>query len=158
MLRTFHASGFLGTLAPVLLHFTRLCELLKTLKGSLMFQAVRADLLYQKTTWKGLCLWIFGLASSQSPLLHLPLRITKNSTQTDHVCGRLNRDLLLEIIELSFHASRVLSSLPSMLLQHTKITQSTKPHHYVPMRGSVETEQKKSGMNTCFSTLALCYF
>ena len=158
MLRTFHASGFLGSLAPVLLHSTRLCELPKRLKPSLMCRAGRAYLFYQKTTWKGLCFWISGLVSFCSSSLQSPLRITKNPTLTDHVCGRLNQDLLAETMEPSFHGSRVSSSLPSILLQHTRLSRSTKSDHHLPMCGSVETKQKESGMSTCFSTLALCYF
>jgi len=59
-----HASGFLGSLAFVLLHSIRLCELPKSLANCLMCGAGRDNLFYEKTTWKGLCFWIFGLASS----------------------------------------------------------------------------------------------
>lgn len=69
------------------------------------------------------------------------------------MCSRLNRDLLLETMKLSFDASGGLGSSYSMLLQYTRLSKSTEPNHCVPMHGSVEIEQKKSRMKTCSQIL-----
>jgi len=151
--RTFHASGFLGSLDSVLLHSTRICELPKTTIDCWMCPAGRADLFYQKTVWKGLCFWILGLISFCSLLSCSPLRITTKAPRLSNVYVRLNQKLLSETIERFFDASGVLGFLSSILLQYTRLSKSTKSYHCVPMRGSVETEQKNSRMKTCSQIL-----
>ena len=146
MLRTFHASGFLGSLAFVLPHSTRICELPKSLANCLLCGAGRADLFYQKPTWKGLGFWIFGFVNFCSHSLHSPLRITKNQTRTDYVCGWLSRDSLLETMKLSFDASGVLSSPPSIPLEYTRLSKSTKSYHQLPMLGRWRSRKKRASM------------